>query len=306
MVHDLPVRRGVVAYLGPAAVASLVPGPSDFPVRYRMLTSWGYSLGDATLAVAAGGVFNIGIKLVLPVIAAVGLLVSDAPVDGTLRTIVAVALLIGIGMAGVAVVLASERADAADRARARPDLAGCAASPAPARRRRPRRAARREQGPRPGDAPQPLADRLVGHVPDRPHPLRAAAARRARNGSPTRCSAGRRCSSPTPSSRASPSSRSRRERRRERGGLVSLLTASAGEGSINEVTAAVILFRLLTWLLSSRSASGRWPSGDGLSVGTRSTVPGDDRATSTAPRQDHRTRGAGRRARCGRGLFRRR
>ena len=31
--------------------------------------------------------------------------------------------------------------------------------------------------------------------------------------------------------------------------LVSLLTASAGEGSINEVTAAVILFRLLTWLL---------------------------------------------------------
>ena len=108
LVHDLPVRRGVVAYLGPAAVASVVPGPSDFPVRYRMLTSWGYSLGDATLAVAAGGVFNIGIKLVLPIIAAVGLLVSDTPVEGTLRTIVAVALLVGLGLAAVAVVLASE------------------------------------------------------------------------------------------------------------------------------------------------------------------------------------------------------
>jgi uncharacterized membrane protein YbhN (UPF0104 family) len=108
LVHHLPVRRGVVAYLGPSAVASAVPGPSDFPVRYRMLTSWGYSLADATLAVAAGGVFNIGIKLVLPVIAAVGLLVSGSPIEGTLRTIVAVALLIGVGLAAVAAVLASE------------------------------------------------------------------------------------------------------------------------------------------------------------------------------------------------------
>jgi uncharacterized membrane protein YbhN (UPF0104 family) len=31
--------------------------------------------------------------------------------------------------------------------------------------------------------------------------------------------------------------------------MVSLLTASAGAAAINEVTAAVILFRLLTWLL---------------------------------------------------------
>ena len=30
------------------------------------------------LAVAAGGIFSIGIKLVLPVIAAIGLVVSDA------------------------------------------------------------------------------------------------------------------------------------------------------------------------------------------------------------------------------------
>ena len=31
--------------------------------------------------------------------------------------------------------------------------------------------------------------------------------------------------------------------------MVSLLTASAGSAAINEVTAAVILFRLLAWLL---------------------------------------------------------
>ena len=57
------------------------PGPSDLPIRYRMLTSWGRTTGDATLAVAAGGIFSIGIKLVLPVIAAIGLVVSDAPFE---------------------------------------------------------------------------------------------------------------------------------------------------------------------------------------------------------------------------------
>ena len=132
LVHDLPVRRGVVAYLGPAAVASAVPGPSDFPVRYRMLTSWGYSLGDATLAVAAGGVFNIGIKLVLPIIAAVGLLVSDTPVEGTLRTIVAVALLDRTRHGRCRCRSGIGGANSADRSLPRPDLAGPAAPVAPA------------------------------------------------------------------------------------------------------------------------------------------------------------------------------
>ena len=67
----------MLAYLAPAAVTALVPGPSDLPLRYRMLTSWGSGGSEATLALAASGLFSVGIKLVLPVIAAVGLLVSD-------------------------------------------------------------------------------------------------------------------------------------------------------------------------------------------------------------------------------------
>lgn len=102
LIPDLPVRRGIVAYLGPAAVASIIPGPSDFPIRYRMLTSWGRTSAEATLAVAAGGVFSIGIKLVLPVIAAIGLVLSNSPVDRSMRTIVVVALAVG----AVTVVLA--------------------------------------------------------------------------------------------------------------------------------------------------------------------------------------------------------
>jgi putative heme transporter len=108
LVPGLPVRRGVLAFIGPAAVASLVPGPSDLPFRHRMFTSWGRRSGEATAAVAAGGVFSIGIKLVLPIVAAVGLLLSDAPVEGALRTVVVVALVVGVVVASVAMILGSE------------------------------------------------------------------------------------------------------------------------------------------------------------------------------------------------------
>ena len=109
LVPGLPVRRGVVAYLGPAAVTSAVPGPSDLPVRYRMLTSWGRTAGEATLAVAAGGIFSIGIKLLLPVVAAVGLVVSGAPISGTLQTVVTICLVVGAAAVVLVFVLGSER-----------------------------------------------------------------------------------------------------------------------------------------------------------------------------------------------------
>jgi uncharacterized membrane protein YbhN (UPF0104 family) len=109
LIKGLPVRRGVVAFLGPASVASVIPGPSDLPVRYRMLTSWGRDRSDATLAVAAGGLFSVGIKLVLPIVAAVGLVISDAPIEGTLRTVVVISLIAGLGIAILGLVLRSER-----------------------------------------------------------------------------------------------------------------------------------------------------------------------------------------------------
>lgn len=108
LVADLPVRRGVVAFLGPAAVASIVPGPSDLPIRHRMLTSWGRTSSEATLAVAAGGIFSIGMKLLLPIIAAVGLVVSDAPLSSTLQTVVAICLVVGVGVLASAFALGSE------------------------------------------------------------------------------------------------------------------------------------------------------------------------------------------------------
>jgi putative heme transporter len=109
LVPGLAVRHGVVAFLGPASITSVVPGPSDLPIRYQMLTSWGRTTGEATLAVAAGGIFSIGVKLALPVIAALGLVISDAPISGTLRTVVVICLLVGLGVAVLSVVLGSEK-----------------------------------------------------------------------------------------------------------------------------------------------------------------------------------------------------
>lgn len=109
LVSGMPVRRGVFAYVGPTGVSSIVPGPSDLPFRYGMFTSWGHSTGEATLAVAAGGIFSIGIKLVLPVVAALGLLVTGAPISGTMQTVVAVCLIVGLVIAILAIILGSER-----------------------------------------------------------------------------------------------------------------------------------------------------------------------------------------------------
>ena len=107
LLPALPVRRGVLAFLGPTAVASLVPGPSDLPVKHRMFTSWGVDGGEATIAVSASGVFSIGSKLLLPVIAALGLVLTGAPIDGALVTVVQIALLVGAAVAAFVYVVSS-------------------------------------------------------------------------------------------------------------------------------------------------------------------------------------------------------
>lgn len=90
-VRGLAVRRGVLAYLGPAAVASVIPGPSDLPVRYRMLATWGYEPSDRSLAVTASGVLSIGSKLVMPILALLVALATGIRLSDDLSTTVVVA-----------------------------------------------------------------------------------------------------------------------------------------------------------------------------------------------------------------------
>jgi uncharacterized membrane protein YbhN (UPF0104 family) len=102
LVDKLAVRRGVLASLGPTAVSSVIPGPSDLPVRYRMYQSWGVSSSEAATAVVGSGVFSIGSQLVLPSIAGVLILLADVPLAGFFAVIVtaSVALAIIVAVAG--------------------------------------------------------------------------------------------------------------------------------------------------------------------------------------------------------------
>jgi uncharacterized protein (TIRG00374 family) len=108
LVTDLPARRGVLAFLGPTAIASVIPGPSDLPVRYSMYQSWGTSSEDAATAVAASGLFSVGSQLVLPAFAGVIIVVSGIQVDGFLSVIVAATLVLAALIVVAAVSLGSE------------------------------------------------------------------------------------------------------------------------------------------------------------------------------------------------------
>jgi hypothetical protein len=113
VVPALPARRGVLAWLGPNAVASVVPGPADMPVRYRMFVSWAYPPSTAGVAVAASGMLNIANKLVLPVVAGVALAVADIPIDGVMSSIIIGAIVLGVLISMGAFVFGSERRTAA-------------------------------------------------------------------------------------------------------------------------------------------------------------------------------------------------
>jgi hypothetical protein len=104
-VAKVDLSKGVLAWLGPSSVAAVVPGPSDLAVRYEMYSTWGMGSRAAGLAVATSGVFTVGTKLVLPPLALITLLaVGDS--DGLVTQIGALAavLLVTAALLGFAVL----------------------------------------------------------------------------------------------------------------------------------------------------------------------------------------------------------
>ena len=112
-VPGMPARRGTLAWLGPTAVGSVVPGPSDVPFIYRMFKSWGQTSATAATAVAAASLFNIGSKLVLPAIAGLGVAVADIPLDGIVSTIITATVILAVFLVVATIVLGSEKRTAA-------------------------------------------------------------------------------------------------------------------------------------------------------------------------------------------------
>jgi uncharacterized membrane protein YbhN (UPF0104 family) len=121
LVDRLAVRRGVLASLGPTAVSSVIPGPCDLPIRYRMYQSWGVSSSAAATALIGSGVFSIGSNLLLPSIAGVLIVLADVPLSGFFSVIVTASVALAIIVAIAAFTLGSaQRTVAAGRRLDRP------------------------------------------------------------------------------------------------------------------------------------------------------------------------------------------
>jgi uncharacterized membrane protein YbhN (UPF0104 family) len=104
-VAAIDVGKGTLAWLGPSSVAALVPGPSDLAVRYEMYSTWGMGTRAAGLAVATSGIFTVGTKLILPPVALITLLaVGDRDGLTTKIGILATVLLVVAGAIGFAIL----------------------------------------------------------------------------------------------------------------------------------------------------------------------------------------------------------
>ncbi len=92
-VPGLSVFHGGLAWLGSTAVASVIPGPSDIPLRYKMFRSWGQRTADAATASAGASVINIATKLVLPAFAAVGIAIGGFDLGGVTSIVISAAVI---------------------------------------------------------------------------------------------------------------------------------------------------------------------------------------------------------------------
>ena len=107
-VPGLSVGRGAITFLATSAVTSVVPGPSDYPLRYRMLRSWGYDSRTAATAGAGPTVFNSAHKLVMPLVAAAALWLGDVHVGGVGRLLLTSCIVLVAVSALIAFVAGTE------------------------------------------------------------------------------------------------------------------------------------------------------------------------------------------------------
>jgi len=109
VMPGLGLGRATLAFLAPAAAASVLPNPADLVARFGMYTSWGYSANDTTLSVVASWLFTTGAKITLPIFAAVGLAtIGRANADVETIAVIAAAILLA-GIVVLLLVLRSER-----------------------------------------------------------------------------------------------------------------------------------------------------------------------------------------------------
>jgi uncharacterized protein (TIRG00374 family) len=122
---QLPFGRAMVMTQSSTAVANTVPGGAALGIgmTYSMLGSWGYSRSKSTTAVLVSGVWNSFIKLAMPVLALALVALQGSATGGRV-----IAALAGIGGLAAAVVVFALLLRSEEMARRFGLLAGRAAS----------------------------------------------------------------------------------------------------------------------------------------------------------------------------------
>lgn len=99
-------RRGAALYVVSLAVSASVPGPSDLAARFALLRAWGADRRWASVLVTTMGAVSVGNKIGLSMFAALGLALSD-PITGAPDRALQLSLLVVVGFVVLHVVVFS-------------------------------------------------------------------------------------------------------------------------------------------------------------------------------------------------------
>ena len=122
LVSSLSWPRAVGADLAGRAVASTIPGPTDFATRLVLYTQWGIPMDRASAGLVIGGLLETVSALILPLIALLLILIGGGTTEPAGAMLAAVGILVlALGTALFAALVRSERlarrlGDALDRA----------------------------------------------------------------------------------------------------------------------------------------------------------------------------------------------
>jgi putative heme transporter len=123
VLPSVRLREAAVVNLGSTAVASTLPagGALAIGISWTMLSSWGVSAADFVLYTLVSGIWNIFARLGLPVMAVLIIMTVSRPQVGLLAGAVAGLVLLGFVAVGFGLLLRSDSfADRADAALQRP------------------------------------------------------------------------------------------------------------------------------------------------------------------------------------------
>jgi len=110
VLPSIRLREAAVVNLGSSAVANTLPagGALAMGVSWAMLSGWGVSTADYVLYSLVSGIWNVFARLSLPVLALLILLTDGRPDAGLIAATAAGLALLTISAAGIALLLRSE------------------------------------------------------------------------------------------------------------------------------------------------------------------------------------------------------